>query len=99
MAKRASLANSPLAARLQPKASPAAEGAPESETAVAASPAAQRDFKTAMMRINRVGWQELSFLSTTLDRPLEELLVEAANDLLVKYGKSPVIEKRQPGKV
>lgn len=98
MAKRASLANSPLAARLQPKATTQADASPAAEPEAPGSPSAQRDYKTAMMRINRVGWQELSFLSTTLDRPLEELLVEAANDLLVKYGKSPVIEKRQPGK-
>ena len=95
--KRSSLANSPLAARLQPKGPAATETA--GTDVVAASPSAQRDYKTAMMRINRVGWQEMSFLSTTLDRPLEDLLVEAANDLLVKYGKSPVIERRQPGKV
>lgn len=97
MAKRPSLATSPLAARLQPKANSMSEPAPQNDAPAASS--AQRDYKTAMMRINRVGWQELSFLSTTLDRPLEDLLVEASNDLLVKYGKSPVIERRQPGKV
>ena len=86
---------SSLAAMLQPKASAMATSEPE---APAAPSSGQRDYKTAMMRINRVGWQELSFLSTTLDRPLEDLLVEASNDLLVKYGKSPVIERRQPGK-
>lgn len=59
-------------------------------------PQPQRDYKTAMIRINRAGWQELSFLSTELDRPLDELLIEAANALLVAYGKPAIIEKRLP---
>jgi hypothetical protein len=35
--------------------------------------------------MNRAGWAELSHLSTDLDRPLEDLLIEAANDLLAKH--------------
>jgi hypothetical protein len=54
-----------------------------------------RDFKTAMMRINRAGWQELSRLSIDLDSTLEDLLIQAGNDLLRKHGRAGVIEKRR----
>jgi excisionase family DNA binding protein len=73
------------------------EVAPPSPPPVAATPQ-QRDYKTMMMRTNREGWRAASRLSIQLDRPLEDLLVEAANDLLRKYGQSPVIEKRSPPK-
>jgi len=71
--------------------------APLPTPAVAATPAL-RDYKTMMMRTNREGWRAASRLSIQLDRPLEDLLVEAANDLLAKYGQRPVIEKRPPPK-
>lgn len=73
------------------------EETPPSVLPVAATPS-QRDYKTMMMRTNRDGWRAASRLSIQLDRPLEDLLIEAANDLLVKYGQRPVIEKRSPPK-
>ena len=55
-----------------------------------------RDFKTIMARVNRAGWQELSRLAIEHDRNLEDLIIEACNDLLVREGFSPVMEKRSP---
>lgn len=69
-------------------AAPAAHRAPESD--------APRDFKTMMCRVNRAGWQEMSRLAIDRDRNLEDLIIEACNDLLVREGFSPVIEKRSP---
>lgn len=62
------------------------------------APAAEgpRDFKTMMCRVNRAGWQEMSRLAIDRDRNLEDLIIEACNDLLVREGFSPVIEKRSP---
>jgi allophanate hydrolase subunit 2 len=57
-----------------------------------------RDFKTMMCRVNRIGWQEMSRLGIDKDRSLEDLLIEAANDLLAKNGRAPVIEKRNPNR-
>jgi excisionase family DNA binding protein len=73
------------------------EAAPPACPPVTALPP-QRDYKTMMLRTNRDGWRAASRLSIQLDRPLDDLLVEAANDLLVKYGQRPVIEKRSPPK-
>lgn len=100
MAKRPSLTTSAIAGRIQPKGAQAAQPA---QVSSAPEPTAARDttrdYKTVMARMNRTGWQQLSFLSTELDRPLEDLAIEALNDLLAKYGKSPVVEKRAPPKV
>lgn len=97
---------SALSDRLAPKAAPPRPPAAEPATAAAepldqapaAPPPAEgpRDLKTMMCRVNRAGWQEMSRLSIELDRNLEDLLIEACNDLLVKNGHPPVIEKRSP---
>ena len=95
---------SSLTDRLAPKAS-TVPSAPTPVESTAAEPAAAphappaagpRDFKTMMCRVNRAGWQEMSRLAIDEDRNLEDLLIEACNDLLVKKGFSPVIEKRSP---
>src|SRR3954449_12019101 len=52
------------------------------------------DIKTMQVRVNRVGWLEASRLAQDLDMPLEALMVEAMNDVLVKHGKPPVMERR-----
>jgi hypothetical protein len=49
-----------------------------------------------MARVNRAGWQEISRLAIDQDRNLEDLIIEACNDLLVREGFSPVMEKRSP---
>lgn len=102
---------SSLSDRLAPKSAAAAQRpAPadetsdprqEPETAPASptrAPPAEgpRDFKTMMCRVNRAGWQEMSRLAIDRDRNLEDIIIEACNDLLVREGFSPVIEKRSP---
>jgi hypothetical protein len=57
-----------------------------------------RDYKTVMARMNRAGWQALSILSIEQDRNLEDITIEALNDLLEKYGKPRLVEKRAPPK-
>lgn len=95
MTKRPSLATgSTLASRLQPKAGQSVS----QEAPAAAEQKVDRDYKTVMMRINRAGWAELSHLSVEMDRALEDMMIEAANEFLTKHGKPPVIEKRQPPK-
>lgn len=49
-----------------------------------------------MCRVNRAGWQEMSRLAIDTGENLEDLLIEACNDLLRKNGRPPVIEKRSP---
>jgi hypothetical protein len=102
---------SSLSDRLAPKSAAAAarpapadesaEARPEQDPGPASSPRAPaaegpRDFKTMMCRVNRAGWQEMSRLAIDRDRNLEDLIIEACNDLLVREGFSPVIEKRSP---
>ena len=102
---------SSLSDRLAPKSAaaaprpPAVDGAAENQesqepaaSATAPTDTGPRDFKTMMCRVNRAGWQEMSRLAIDVDRNLEDLLIEACNDLLVKRGYSPVIEKRSPGR-
>lgn len=91
-----------LSSRLAPKAAdPIAppQGEPEAHAAPDEAPALppkQRDLKTMMCRVNRVGWQEMSRLAIDTGENLEDLLIEACNDLLRKNGRPPVIEKRSP---
>ena len=66
------------------------------ETKHAPAADAPRDFKTMMCRVNRAGWQEMSRLAIDRDRNLEDLIIEACNELLAREGFSPVIEKRTP---
>lgn len=94
---------SSLSDRLAPKSAasaprPTAEAAEVEAEAAPAPPAGPRDFKTMMCRVNRAGWQEMSRLAIEQDRNLEDLIIEACNDLLVREGFSPVIEKRSPGR-
>lgn len=86
------------AASPDPAAGPAEFDDPPRQTERAAPSAAPRDFKTMMCRVNRAGWQEMSRLAIDRDRNLEDLIIEACNDLLVREGFSPVIEKRSPSR-
>jgi hypothetical protein len=56
------------------------------------------DLKTMQVRVNRAGWLEMSRLAQDRDVPLETLMVEAFNDVLLKHRKPPVVERRQPMK-
>ncbi|MGE8128937.1 hypothetical protein ACQKQD_18350 [Methylobacterium sp. NPDC080182] len=60
--------------------------------------AAPSDLKTMQVRVNRAGWVEMSRLAQDLDIPLERLMVDAFNDVLVKHRKPPVVERRLPVK-
>ena len=59
------------------------------------APKTPTDLKTMQVRVNRAGWLEMSRLAQDLDKPLEELMVEAFNDVLTKHRKPPVVERRQ----
>lgn len=82
-----------------PPAAPAAEP-DDTETTREAEPpaAAPSDLKTMQVRVNRAGWVEMSRLAQDLDIPLERLMVDAFNDVLLKHSKPPVVERRLPVK-
>ena len=101
MTKRPSLAG--LQSRLQSKGSAPAEASaaePAPAEAVAATPPPARGarrnaaVKTAMIRINPEGWRELRRLAIDLDTPLDDLLIEAANEMLQRHGRPALVEKR-----
>lgn len=102
MSKPARGSLSSLSDRLAPKAhaQPAAPAAvtsgPDAVAALQPAPNGQRDLKTMMCRVNRAGWQEMSRLAIDKGENLEDLLIEACNDLLRKNQRPPVIEKRSP---
>lgn len=89
---------SSLSDRLAPKGGPQAieTSAPAAVEVAPRAKDAQRDLKTMMCRVNRAGWQEMSRLAIDTGENLEDLLIEACNDLLQKNGRPPVIEKRSP---
>lgn len=79
---------------------PVPEPERQSEAAPERAPPAPAptDIKTMQVRVSRAGWLEMTRLAQDLDVPLEGLMVEAFNDVLVKHGKPPVVERRQPVK-
>ena len=82
-----------------PTAAAAAEMTDGETTREADPPAAPpSDLKTMQVRVNRAGWVEMSRLAQDLDIPLERLMVDAFNDVLVKHRKPPVVERRLPVK-
>ena len=90
----------PLNQFVETKASPqpaVAEDEHEAEQRQVEPPAAApSDLKTMQVRVNRAGWVEMSRLAQDLDIPLERLMVDAFNDVLVKHRKPPVVERRLP---
>jgi hypothetical protein len=44
-----------------------------------------------LARVNLDGWRALSLLAIERDTSLQALGVEAFNDILVKYGKRPIV--------
>ncbi|MCJ2086240.1 hypothetical protein MKK88_09560 [Methylobacterium sp. E-005] len=75
---------------------PAAE-APRQEASQPAEPTPRRapvDMKTVQVRINKAGWKALRDLGDDNDKSLEALMVEALNDVLLKYKKPPVVQRR-----
>jgi len=96
MTKRPSLVG--LEARLQSKASaPAETGAPEASGVEKPPVRASRrntQVKTAMIRIDPDGWKALRLLSIDLDTPLDDLLIDAANEMLRRHGRPAIVQKR-----
>ena len=91
--------NSFVEKKAPPPAAAAAELADAESTREAEPPAAPpSDLKTMQVRVNRAGWVEMSRLAQDLDIPLERLMVDAFNDVLVKHRKPPVVERRLPVK-
>ena len=88
--KRPSLSN-----LVEPKGKPAEPPSPsasvEAPPVKAASPV---DLKTMQVRVNRAGWLEMSRLAQDLDMPLEELMVEAFNDVLAKHRNTTTCLRR-----
>lgn len=93
--KSAAATQRPASAEETGEARQEREDAPASAQRASAD-AGPRDYKTMMARVNRAGWQEMSRLAIDRDRNLEDIIIEACNDLLVREGFSPVIEKRSP---
>lgn len=83
-----------------PPPAPVASEPSDAETTREAEPPAAppSDLKTMQVRVNRAGWVEMSRLAQDLDIPLERLMVDAFNDVLVKHRKPPVVERRLPVK-
>ncbi len=103
MSKPARGSLSSLSSRLAPKGDtmPAIPALPEADDAgtpdaTALDAGAPRDLKTMMCRVNRAGWSEMSKLAIDRDMNLEDMLIEACNDLLRQHDRPPVIEKRSP---
>jgi hypothetical protein len=83
MAKRAALKLDELKARKTESETPASTEAP-----VEASGDQQRRGQT--LRLPVAAWRQLKYLSIDRGKPAHDLLVEAVNDLFVKYGKPPI---------
>ncbi|TXM97247.1 hypothetical protein FV242_32015 [Methylobacterium sp. WL64] len=50
--------------------------------------------KNMQVKVDLEGWRTVKVLCVTLDRTLEDLMVEAMNDLMVKYGQKGTLERR-----
>lgn len=88
-------ASAPLA---EPTASSPAPAAPAAALAAPRTPVPRRspqDMKTVQVRINRRGWATLRRVADDHEgMTLESLMVEALNDVLLKYGQPPIVERR-----
>jgi hypothetical protein len=51
-----------------------------------------RTVRHMQLRLNEDGYRALAQLALDNDRSLQALMIEAANDLLRKHGKAPVLE-------
>jgi hypothetical protein len=84
MAKRAALKLEDLKARKTEAGTPGeVEAAPD-----AAGGDQQRKGQT--LRLSVAAWRQLKYLSIDRSKTAHDLLVEAVNDLFVKYGKPPI---------
>jgi Antitoxin-like ribbon-helix-helix len=63
------------------------------KTAQAAkSESTDRQFRGVMIRVNPEGLKALRLLAVERDARIQRLGIEALNDLLLKYGKRPVVQ-------
>jgi len=51
-----------------------------------------RQFRGVMIRVNPEGLKALRLLAVERDTRIQQLGIEALNDLLAKYGKRPVVQ-------
>jgi len=52
--------------------------------------AARPPIKCTLTRLNPEGWRALKLLAMDQDRSIQALMIEAVNDLLSKYGMTPL---------
>lgn len=82
----------------EPTASSPGPAAPAAPPPAPRAPVPRRsppDMKTVQVRINRRGWAALRRVADDHEgMTLESLMVEALNDVLLKYGQPPIVERR-----
>lgn len=91
MSKRASLAN--LGGRLAAKSAPAADTAVAEPQAVPELRRRNRQpdgRKGILVRARPEAWKALKHIALDDERTLQDVMVEAINDVLTKHGKPPV---------
>lgn len=90
----------PAAAAAAPAGQTASSPVPDAPAAAPAAPRtpvprrSPQDMKTVQVRINRRGWSALRRLAEDNETVLEALMVEALNDVLLKYQQPPIVERR-----
>jgi hypothetical protein len=52
--------------------------------------ASDQQRKGQTLRLPIAAWRQLKYLSIDRSKPAHDLLIEAVNDLFVKYGKPPI---------
>lgn len=94
MVKRSSLAN--LGSRLNKKApEPETAPAPENEAGEQRDTAGRRKTqpdgrKGILVRARPEAWKALKLVALDQDKTLQDVMIEAINDVLQKYGKPPI---------
>lgn len=58
----------------------------------AKSESLDRQIRGVMFRVNQEGLKALQLLAVERDAHIQQLGIEALNDLLLKYGKRPVVQ-------
>ena len=97
MAVPKAVASTPSSVPAEPTLVPAASSDAPREAPRPSAPMPRRaagDMKTVQVRISKAGWRALRDLASDNDTSLEALMVEALNDVLLKYQKPPVVQRR-----
>jgi len=67
--------------------------APPRLTPVQAAMPSEQATKGQTLRLNVPAWRQLKILAIDRGQPVHDLLVEAVDDLFVKYGVEPIARK------